>query len=68
MRRAAAMTAPPADTRAHGRGLAVSLFQDRQLPYVINWDTISIDNTATLPMPDPFETYENDVRTLIETV
>ena len=36
---------PPADTRAHGRGLAVSLFQDRKYPYVINWDAISLDNT-----------------------
>ena len=67
MRRAEAMRMPPADTRAHGRGLAVSLFQDRTLPYVINWDTIAIDNTASLPMADPFETYESDVRTLLET-
>jgi proteasome accessory factor A len=66
LRRADATATPPADTRAHGRGLAVSLFQDRKLPYVINWDTISLDNTACLPMPDPFETYESDVRALVE--
>ncbi|MDQ3621393.1 MAG: proteasome accessory factor PafA2 family protein, partial [Verrucomicrobiota bacterium] len=38
VRRPEAMRTPPPDTRARGRGLAVSLFQGRQLPYVINWD------------------------------
>jgi len=66
VRRPEAMMKPPADTRAHGRGLAVSLFQDRKYPYVINWDAISLDNTPYLSMPDPFETYEGQVRSLLE--
>jgi len=57
---------PPADTRAHGRGLAVSLFQERKLPYVINWDTIAIESARQLPMPDPFETYEAHVREFVD--
>jgi len=57
---------PPADTRAHGRGLAVALFQERQLPYVINWDSIAIESGEQLPMPDPFDTYETQVRELAE--
>jgi hypothetical protein len=57
---------PPVDTRACGRGMAVSIFQDRKLPYVINWDSISLDNTPYLPMPDPFETYTGQVKTLLE--
>ena len=64
-RRPETMSNPPADTRAHGRGLAVSLFQDRKYPYVINWDAISLDNTPYLSMPDPFETYEGQVRSLL---
>ena len=56
---------PPADTRAHGRGLAVALFQERQLPYVINWDSLAIDNARQLPMPDPFETYAAEVREFV---
>jgi proteasome accessory factor A len=67
MRRPAAMLEPPADTRACGRGMAVSMFQERKLPYVINWDSISLDNTPYLPMPDPFETYEGQLRSLLET-
>jgi proteasome accessory factor A len=65
MRRGEAMLKPPADTRARGRGLAVSLFQERKLPYVINWDAIALDNTPCLAMPDPFETYESQVQTLL---
>lgn len=66
MRRPAAMNLPPVDTRACGRGMAVSIFQDRKLPYVINWDSISLDNTPYLPMPDPFETYSGQVKTLLD--
>ncbi len=61
-----AMRTPPVDTRAWGRGHAVSLFQKRQLPYVINWDSISLEGANHLPMPDPFETYERDVELLVE--
>jgi len=65
VRRLDAMRVPPADTRAHGRGLAVAQFQKRQLPYVINWDAISLENARHLAMPDPFETYIAQVDTLI---
>ncbi len=64
VRRPEATHIPPADTRAHGRGLAVSLFQGQQLPYVINWDSISLEHATHLPMSDPFETYEAQVREL----
>ncbi len=66
VRRPEAVTKPPADTRAHGRGIAVSMFQERKLPYVINWDAISLDATPHLSMPDPFETYEGQVRAMLE--
>ena len=37
-------TPAPADTRAHGRGLAVAHFQKATSPYVINWDSITLEN------------------------
>lgn len=52
---------PPQDTRAHGRGRAVNRFISNREPYVINWDSISIENSAHLAMPDPFETYVEEV-------
>ncbi|MEQ1862416.1 MAG: proteasome accessory factor PafA2 family protein [Chthoniobacteraceae bacterium] len=56
-RREEATRHPPADTRARGRGHAVARFMGGREPYVINWDSISIENSAHLPMPDPFDTY-----------
>jgi proteasome accessory factor A len=51
------ITDPPLDTRALGRGRAVGAFIGRQVPYVINWDSIAVEGTAHVAMPDPFETY-----------
>ncbi len=64
VRRSEAGRIPPTDTRAHGRGMAVALFQKRQAPYVINWDSISLENADTLAMPDPFDTYARQVAAL----
>lgn len=65
VRRCEATRQPPADTRAQGRGTAVGLFQSRQLPYVINWDSISVENAGYLGMPDPFDTYSRQVQELV---
>jgi proteasome accessory factor A len=61
VRREDAMHVPPSDTRAHGRGRAVAFFQSNSLPYLINWDSVAFENHNYLMMPDPFETYEEDV-------
>jgi proteasome accessory factor A len=66
VRRPETLRSPPSDTRARGRGVAVSQFQGKQVPYVINWDSISLENSSYLPMPDPFETYERHVEALLE--
>ncbi len=66
VRRPEAARTPPNDTRAHGRGKAVSFFQDQSIPYVINWDSISIENSSNLPMPDPFDTYCEGVTALAD--
>src|ERR1700720_346263 len=52
---------PPANTRASGRARAVAYFQDRQQPYVINWDSIAHDSRDFLVMGDPFEAYNDEV-------
>jgi proteasome accessory factor A len=58
---------PPTDTRARGRGFAVSRFLDSREPYVINWDSLAIENTMHLPMPDPFDTYMDQVRECVQS-
>ena len=60
-----ALRAPPANTRASGRARAVAYFQDRQQPYVINWDSIAHDSRDFLVMGDPFQPYDDDVETFL---
>jgi hypothetical protein len=52
---------PPANTRASGRSCAVRTFQERDLPYIINWDSVALDGQDYLPMPDPFKVYLDEV-------
>ena len=58
-----ALYRPPADTRAHGRGVAVDWFLEHpKCSYLINWDSLSLDGEPPLPMPDPFDDSEVAVR------
>jgi hypothetical protein len=57
----AATHTPPPNTRACGRARAVAHFQERNEPYVINWDSIAHDSRDFLVMGDPFETYSSEV-------
>ncbi|MEK6632284.1 MAG: hypothetical protein AABY94_03135, partial [Nitrospirota bacterium] len=73
---------PPRNTRAFGRGELIrhliaagptETFDDqaqgRQFfpAYVINWSIIQVDGRTPFPMPDPFKTYVQDVRTYLQS-
>jgi hypothetical protein len=60
-----AIRVPPANTRASGRARAVAYFQEREHPYVINWDSIAHDSRDFLVMGDPFQTYNEEVETFL---
>ncbi len=64
--RAAAMWEPPPHTRAAGRALAIKYFLDFPSPYVVNWDSISVNPNAQLQMGDPFKNYIAEVREFLE--
>jgi proteasome accessory factor A len=74
---ALAMEHPPRNTRAFGRGELVRHLltcgpsggpdnpkpEERFLPaYVINWSVFHVRGRAPFPMPDPFQTYAQEVR------
>ncbi len=61
VRRTDATREAPSNTRAHGRGRAVEFFQNAEVPYLINWDSIALESHNFLLMPDPFETYSAEV-------
>ncbi|MEK9141226.1 MAG: proteasome accessory factor PafA2 family protein, partial [Nitrospirota bacterium] len=73
-----AMETGPKNTRAYGRSeLVRHLLSERPAsvtdappasdglfpPYVINWSIFQVRGRAPFPMPDPFKTYLEDVRT-----
>jgi proteasome accessory factor A len=76
------MDHPPRNTRAFGRGELVRHLlacgppggsddaepEERFSPsYVINWSIFQLRGHAPFPMPDPFKTYAQEVRTYLET-
>jgi hypothetical protein len=61
IRREETMWEPPQNTRARGRSKAIKYFQEKNLPYIINWDSIALENQDYLPMPDPFHKYQEEV-------
>jgi len=61
-----ALSTPPADTRALGRGVAVDWFLEHpKANYLINWDSLSLDGETPLPLPDPFDPGEAMVRNFL---
>jgi proteasome accessory factor A len=80
---AMAMDQAPKNTRAYGRSeLVKHLLAGRMMtetgepqqgderlfpPYVINWSIFQLRGRPPFPMPDPFKTYAQDVRTHLQT-
>ncbi|MFQ5579380.1 MAG: proteasome accessory factor PafA2 family protein [Nitrospiria bacterium] len=62
---ALAVSAPPRNTRASGRGEMIrSLLQEKRA-YVINWANFYIDGKEMFPMEDPFKTYTAEAQTYL---
>ena len=67
IRRESALREPPQDTRAKGRSIAIERFMETQMPYIVNWDSISAADSHVLSLSDPFLTYELNARALMES-
>jgi proteasome accessory factor A len=59
---ARAIRHPPEDTRAAGRGLAISKLQKRISSYIINWDSITLESGKPISMMDPLQTYASEIQ------
>jgi proteasome accessory factor A len=56
-----AMTQPPKNTRALGRGQIISkLIESPTTRYVIDWDAVYIERHRQLELKNPFHTYEKE--------
>ena len=53
----AAIANPPADTRAKARSQVMRVLTDQKARYVIDWDSIYVEDEKYLNLDDPFLTY-----------
>ncbi len=56
---------PPSNTRAQARGIAVRYLRDQACNYVINWDSIGVENKDPLNMGNPFHPYRSEITQLL---
>lgn len=64
-----AITTPPTNTRALGRGYIVSqLLQRPGTRYVIDWDAVYIERNRQLDLKNPFHTYAREAHRFVATV
>ncbi len=59
---ALAMSSPPRNTRASGRGELIRALRQQKKDYVINWANFYIGGKEMLPMEDPFKTYTSEAQ------
>ena len=64
-----AMTNPPSNTRALGRGKIVEqLIALPEVRYVIDWDAIYVERNRQLDLKNPFNTYEYEAETFLDNI
>ena len=56
---------PPQDTRARARAAVVRALTENQVRYIIDWDSIYLENEKLLNLRDPFKTYERETTSFI---
>ena len=56
---------PPSNTRAAARGVAVRYLREQSTNYIINWDSIGVEDKDPLNMQNPFHTYRSEVSQLL---
>ncbi|MBT3603249.1 MAG: proteasome accessory factor PafA2 family protein [Candidatus Latescibacteria bacterium] len=55
-----ACTTPPQDTRAKARSTLVRKLSENRVRYIVDWDSIYLENEKHLSFRDPFSTYEEE--------
>jgi proteasome accessory factor A len=64
-----AVTTPPQDTRAFGRGRMIEALQDSQSSqYAIDWDAVYLDRARYVELRNPFQTYAEEAELLAAEV
>lgn len=60
-----AVVTPPPDTRAKARSEVMRALTGQKARYVVDWDSIYVEDEKYLSMDDPFSTYSTEVQAFI---
>lgn len=61
-----AMVTPPQDTRARARSSVMRSLTNHKARYVIEWDSIYVEDEKYLNLDDPFQTYDIEVQEFVQ--
>ncbi|MBT4101178.1 MAG: proteasome accessory factor PafA2 family protein [Gemmatimonadetes bacterium] len=64
----AAIVTPPQDTRAKARSQVMRCLSGQKARYVIDWDSIYVEDDKYLSLDDPFLTYEAEATAFVDEV
>ena len=59
---------PPADTRARGRSDVIRALSENRMRYIVDWDSVYLENESHLSLQDPFETYRDAAAEFIREI
>ncbi len=61
-----ALVTPPQDTRAKARSVVMRELTGQKARYVIDWDSIYVEDEKYLSLDDPFLVYDIETREFID--
>jgi proteasome accessory factor A len=59
---------PPADTRALARGAVIKALSQGHVRYIVDWDSVYLENEHHLSFRDPFGTYDDETDAFTEAI
>jgi len=63
-----ACVTPPQDTRAKARAALVRTLSENRVRYIVDWDSIYLENENHLSFRDPFSTYKEESEAFIKDI
>jgi hypothetical protein len=63
-----ACVTPPQDTRAKARAALVRTLSENRVRYIVDWDSIYLENECHLSFRDPFSTYKEESEAFIQDI
>lgn len=59
---------PPQDTRAKARSTVVKALAKNRVRYIVDWDSVYLENERHLSFRDPFYTYDDEVAEFVDEI